>query len=279
MSAGQNSARSARSEGRFDTDAAERVLRRAIELAEPREHAWSDGGMAEQALVEAAEELGIDPSSVRLAAAEERLGLLREGSGGALDRLAGPSEVTASALVATPAADTLADADRWLRRHASLRRRKHDTNTLVATYTRRDDFAAGVQRSIRSVLGREQLARVRHLRVAVTPVDDQQSAIALVGDLSTNRNATVAAGSSIAGAGSVLSVAGALSETGILWLGVPASIAAGLGVLRWRAAGLDDVRSELDGVLRRVVADDVEPGVITEVRDRLRSQWSRPSAG
>ncbi len=277
-SAESTSAESTSADSRFDREAAERVLRRAIHLADAAERSSADDGLAEQALIEAAEELGLDAGAVRLAAAEERLGLLHDGHGGVLDRLAGPAEVTASALVESSAADTMAHADEWLRRHGSLRRRRHDPEALVATYTRRSDFAANVQRSVRSVLGREQLDKVRHLKLAVAAVDDDHSAIVLVGDLSTDRSATAAAGLSIAGIGSAFSVAGAFTGTGILWLGVPASIAAGFGVLRWRVAALADVRGALDGVLGRVVAADTEPGVISEVRDRLRSQWSRPAA-
>lgn len=278
MSGESNRAEFDRAAGPFDRDAAERVLRRAIALADTAERSYADDGLAEQALVEAAEELGVDASTVRLAAAEERLGLLRAGHGGVLDRLAGPPEVTASALVGSNATDALAHADQWLRRHGSLRRLRLDPDALSATYTRRSDFAASVQRSVRSMLGREQLARVNRLKVAVAAVDDDRSAIVLIGDLSTDRAATAAAGASIAGLGSALSVAGAIAETGLLWLGVPVSIAAGLGVLRMRVASLAGVRGTLDGVLGRVVADDAEPGVVAEVRNRLWSQWSRPAA-
>lgn len=272
-SAGSNSAGS-----RFDREAAERVLRRAIALADSAERAAVDDGLAEQALVEAAEELGLDAGTVRLAAAEERLGLLPKGHEGVLDRLAGPAEVAVTTLVGWSAPDVMAHADQWLRRHGSLRRSRLDPDGLFATYTRRTDLAASVQRSVRSVLGREQLVGVRNLKLAVAAVDDDHSAVALIGDLSTDRAAVAAAGASIAGLGSVLCVAGAFAETGLLWLGVPVSIAAGLGVLRMRVASLAGVRGTLDGVLGRVVAADDEPGVITEVRDRLRSQRSRPAA-
>jgi hypothetical protein len=66
-----------------------------------------------------------------------------------------------------------------------------------------------------------------------------------------------------------------LSGTGWLWLGVPASVAAGAGLVRWRAHGVPDVESALQGVLDRVVALDVPAGVLTDVRERLLAGITR----
>ena len=97
--------------------------------------------------------------------------------------------------------------------------------------------------------------------------------MALVADLELDRALAVTGGSSVAGVGSAIA---ALSQVPWHWLGVPASVAAGAGVLRWRARGVPDVELALQGVLDRVVALDVPPSVLADVRERLLSTRSRP---
>ncbi len=260
----------------FDRDAAQRVLRRALELAERDLAPTEVDGISEQALIEAAEELGMDARSVRRAAAEERLGVL-EGETRAVDRLAGPAVVSATRIVALPAAELFEVADQWMRRSGALRRRRFDASSLVADYARRSDPLAGVQRTARTVRGQEHLGRVRRLRVVVQPVDPHRSVVALVADLELERTVAVTGGSTVAGAGSTLSLIEVLSGAPWWWVGVPASVAAGFGVLRWRARGVPDVELELQGVLDRVAdADGSAPGVLADVRDRLLAGLGRP---
>ncbi len=251
------------------------MLKRAVELSERDEPEVHGDGISEQALTEAADELGLDVGAVRRAAAEERLGVLG-GERRLLDRLAGPACISATRVVERPASELFGVVDQWLRRDGVLRRRRLDDRTMSAEYSRRSDPAASFQRFVRSVRGREQLGRVRRLRVVVRAVDDDRSVVALVADLELERTVTVGAGSSVAGVGSALSVAEAVTGTRWLWLGVPASAAAGLGVLRWRAAGLPDVEAALQGVLDRVAVHEPTAGVLADVRDRLRSGLTRP---
>jgi hypothetical protein len=259
----------------FDRDAAARVLRRALELAERDLSSVPADLVSEQALVEAADELGVDPLAVRRAAAEERLGVLASTSH-PLDRLVGPPGVSATRVVERPAPEVIGLVDTWLRRNGTLRRRTLDEHALVATYTRRSDLIAGVQRTARSVRGEEHLGRVRRLQLVVRPVDDGRSVVALVADLELERTAAVAGGSSVAGAGSAVAMVEALGGAPWLWLGVPASVAAGVGVLRWRAHGVPDVEAALQGVLDRAVASELPNGMLSDVRERLLAGWSRP---
>jgi hypothetical protein len=252
------------------------VLRRALELAERDLATTTHDGISELALIEAAEELGMDARCVRRAAAEERLGVLHDDTT-AIDRLVGPAVVSATRVVALPAAELFEVADQWLRRNGSLRRRRFDPATLVAEYARRSDPIAGLQRTARAMRGHEHLGRVRRLRVVVQPVDPHRSVVALVADLELERTVAVTGGSSVAGAGSTVAVVEALSSTPWWWLGVPASCAAGLGVLRWRARGVPDVELALQGVLDRVAeTDGTGPGVLADVRDRLLAGLGRP---
>lgn len=259
----------------FDRDAAQRVLRRALELAERDLLAEPSDLVAEQALVEAAEELGMDPATVRRAAAEERLGVL-DRSSRPLDRVAGPALVSATRFVERPAPALFETVDQWLRRNGVLRRRRLDPTALVGDYARRSDPVAGLQRTVRAVRGEEHLGRVRRLRVVVQPVDAERSVVALVADLEVERAATITAGSSVAGVGATVSVLEVASGTGWWWLGVPASAAAGLGMLRWRAHGVPDVETALQGVLDRVAAPEDTTGRLSDVRERLLAGFARP---
>lgn len=258
----------------FDREAAERILRRAIELADPGPGTSAASAVSEQALVEAAEELGVDPAVVRRASSEERLGLLEEGSGRG-DALVGPAAVTVARLVDGPAVATLERADRWIRRSGGLRRRRLSADALVADYARRSDVAASLQRALRTVTGREDLGRIRRLRALAHPVGDDRCVLALGADLGAERTATIAAGSSIAGVGSTVSLVEAVTSTPWLWAGVPLSLAAGVGVMRVRARTVPEVELVLEGVLERVAGGDVPAGVISEVRSRLLGGLTR----
>ncbi len=260
----------------FDRDAAERVLRRAIDLAELDVLAPSRQDISEQALAEAAEDLGLDVAAVRLAAAEERLGVLAQDSSN-LDRVAGPAVVSATRMIERPASELVEVVDQWLRRHGALRRRRLDERSLFAEYSRRSDPMAWVQRGARAVRGREHLRRVRRLRVVVQPVDTGRSVVALVADLQMERTAAVTGGSTVAGVGSAVSVLEVASSTAWWWLGVPASAAVGLGMVRQRARGVPDVEAALQGVLDRVVAGEADPGRLAEVRGRLLGGLPRPA--
>lgn len=260
--------------GDFDRDAAERILRRAIELGDDDASAHRDG-VSERALVEAAEELGVDAAVVRLAASEERMGLLRNDQQRG-DRLVGPGVVLVTRTIDAPAEELMERVDVWLRRHGALRRARKGVDPLVAEYTRRSDAAAGIQRTIRSFSGQEDLGELRRLRVLIHPVDERRSILALGADLQLERQLALYGGSGVAGVGSTVSVVEAFAMSPWWWAGVPASVATGFGIMRWRAAQVPDVEVALTGVADRVAAGDLPTGVIEDVRDRLLGGLMRP---
>ena len=250
----------------FDRSAAERILRRAVHLADQDDATTTDDGISEQALVEAAEELGVDVAVVRRAVQEERLGLLLEVRRFG-DALVGPGSLTVSRIVAGRSDQVLDRVDAWLRRLGALRRQRRDATS--ASYGRRGDVVASVQRATRSITGSEDLRRVRRLSVVATPIDPERCIVVIVADMQLERSLAVASGSGVAGVGSAVAVAEVVAWSPWFWLGVPVSMAAGCGLLVARAHGVPDVEASIEGVLDRVAAGELPPSVLGGVTERV----------
>jgi hypothetical protein len=165
--------------------------------------------------------------------------------------------------------DVLAHTDEWLRR-AAFRRRRFSPS--FAEYSRRGDPVAVAQRAVRSVGGHEGLGSVRQLRVTAEPIGADATVLALIVDLEPQRKLTLAGGGSVAGAGVTASAVEASLVTPWIWLGVPASVAAGYGILRARARTLPDIETALNGALDRIAAADLPPSALGGVRDQLTSR-------
>lgn len=250
----------------FDRDAAERVLRRAVRLAEHDDHGVEQGGVSEQALIEAAEELGVDVEVVRRAAVEERLGLLVDGRRRG-DQLVGVGRIRVHRDVPGTPEQAIELVDAWLKRIGSFRRQRGDAGS--AQYARRGDPTAWAQRGARAVRGSQDLRRVRRLQVVATPMGRDRSLVVLDADLELERQLAVASGAGVAGAGSTVAVVEALVWTPWFWLAVPASVAAGTGVLVARAHGVPDVEASLEGLLDRVDAGERPTSVLGDVTGKV----------
>ena len=249
----------------LDKEAAERVLRRAVELGDGA----ADGGDQDfdpAVLVAAAADLGVPAAAVHRAVAEERAGLLDE-EPSRLDRIVGPATVSAARVVGMEPAAVMGLADEWLRRVWGFRRLR--TTGTVADYRRRTDVVAGMQRSARSLTGRERTERVRRLRLLVHPLDADSSIVAVVVDVGSSRALAEAGGATVATGGSALSAAAALTWVPWAWVGVGASAAAGAGVMVARRSWVQGIDVELEAVLDRVEEGRRPPSVIGGLSDRL----------
>ena len=262
---------------RIDRDAAERVLRRAVELDDdPGE---GDDTFDTDVLEAAAGDLGVPTTAVHRALAEEQAGLLA-GDPGGLDRLAGPSAVSAARLVDGEPQEVMALVDAWLRRQWAFKRLR--ATPTVAEYRRRTDVVATMQRSARSLTGKENADKVRSVRVITHAAAADRTIVAVVVDLQASRTFAEVGGTFVAGSGTLMSVVSALSWAPWAWLGVPASAAAGAGVLATRRAWTRGIDTEIEGLLDRVEAGEEPPTVISGLTERLmgsgRGQQS-PGAG
>lgn len=251
----------------LERDAAERVLRRAVELVDAADAGSPHGGISVTALVEAADELGIDAAEVLRAVAEERLGLLDEQHSRS-DRLLGPADVVATRILPLPPAQALDRMDAWLRRDA-LRRTRQQADW--AEYRRRSDPAGSVLRATRGVQGDRGLDRVRRVRVVVSDLEGGRTLVGLVVDAGVGRDAAAAAGV-LAGSTGVATAAAnvAVDVPAWTWVALPASVAAGVGAVAARRAWVGGTAEELEALLDRAAAGEPPPGVLRSLRLRRR---------
>ena len=246
------------SEQNFDRDAAERVIRRAINLDDAAAPAAPDR-VSEMALSEAAEELGIDVTAVRRAAAEERLGMLRD-KATVSDRLVGPSTLLAVHPFEAPATEAFAAVDGWLTGTGGFRRVRLAQHGEV--YHRRKDPMAKAQRAVRSVSGRESLeAGITEVVLIVEPLDRESSLVGFVVDRTLGQKATLVSSGFIGGAGSLGSGLMALGPgPWPLWFGVPASALVATGIVAGRRAALRETDSNLNAILGSIARADGRSG-------------------
>lgn len=257
----------------LDRGAAERVLRRAVQL--DSDDADVGQRVSVQALLEAADELGIDRAEVRRAVVEEELGLLREEPRRS-DVLLGPERFVAARVIDGVPDEVSERIDAWLRRSRVLRRSRRpvpvDDSAGWVEYTRRTDPVAGAQRALHALQGSERLAHVSRVRVVVGALDEHRSVVGLLVDASRSRSNAAAGGSALAATGAAGSIAGLGAVAGI-WpaaIGVAAaSVAAGAGVMLGRKSYTADVDDELESVLDAVASGESPPSVIDGVTSRL----------
>lgn len=252
---------------RLDRDAAERVLRRAVALGD--QPGAEDDSFDVEVLIEAAGDLGVPAAAVQRAIAEEQAGLLA-GEPSRLDRLVGPAAISAARVVDLDASDALSLTDQWLRRQWAFKRvRAGDT---VAEYRRRTDMVASMQRTARSMSGKDNADKVRSLRVVVRELPSSASIVAVVVDLEASRSFAEMGAGVVAGGGTLMSTVATLtSDPLISWplVGIPASVALGAGVLVTRRAWTGGIDVALEGLLDRVESTEAPPTVIGGIATRL----------
>lgn len=260
---------------RLPRDAAERVLRRAVELGDQPGDA--DDSFDVEVLIQAAGDLGVPGTAVQRALAEEQAGLL-VGESSRLDRLAGPAAISVARVVELDSASALELTDEWLRRQWAFKRvRAGDT---VAEYRRRTDMVASMQRTARSMSGKENAEKVRNLRVVVRDLPTETGSsgaaiVAVVVDLETSKVFAEMGAGVVAGGGTLMSTVATVTNDSVglihAWplLGIPASAVMGAGVLVARRAWTGGIDVALEGLLDQVEARESPPTVIRGLTGRL----------
>lgn len=205
---------------RLDPDALDRVVRRAAELDEKAD----DEGIEVDAVVAAAEEVGISPAAIRTSVALERLG--PEPTGNRLDRVVGARSIMAERTMPFDAEEAFERLDHWLSKGHHLRREQR--RGFEAEWRRRNDLAAKTARSVKSFTGSAGLSTVRLIAAQVSAIDETSSIVRIMANRSVTRSTAIGVSggltaASIGGAAVFAAVAPPLAI-----IGIPGLAAAGV---------------------------------------------------
>lgn len=204
-----------------DEEALDRIIRRAQELDAGRS---PDGVVDDDALLAAAEEVGISADAMRQAMAIERIGPAP--SRQRTDRLVGPRRVVVERTLARPAEEVLDRLDEWLTSGHHLRRVERLDDGGV--WRKRSDVAASAQRAVKSLTGAASLGTVHLIEARVVAAGDGVALMRIEADRSGARSATLGAAGGIGGASLAGGAAAATMVPPLAVVAVPGLFVAGL---------------------------------------------------
>ncbi|MEX2583008.1 MAG: hypothetical protein WD766_07030 [Gemmatimonadota bacterium] len=243
----------------------EMVIRRAAEL-QAREAEAKDGeGMSEAEVVRIGRELGLSTRHLNQALAE--VGGVPGQESGALVKLYGPVQVSASRTVVGETAEVSRRLERYLveREYLAVLRRLPDRVVL----TRATGVAAAFGRGVSQVFSRSPLLKVSGLEMAVHALEEGYSYVTLSTSLRGNRLATAAGsmlggGSTAAATGAVLGIA--IAPPAAL-LGLPV-LGGAIAIGHFYYKGLvQETQIQLESLLDRLEHGELPPPV---------TRWSAP---
>lgn len=246
----------------LDADAAQRVLRRANELA-GRGDQLVDGYQPE-AIISAALEVGIPERVARESLAIERLGPAPDSHRG--DGAFGSATVWEQRVVALPSDVVLGLLDEWLVNGHHLRRLSRSAEELECSH--RDDLVAGVRRRLSGLVGEGRLARARSVRASVRPIDEQHTVVRVVVDRGFHRRAALLGGWTLGVGGVSLVVVGALVAAPLLLIAVPVAVVGG-GLIWSSRRQSERFARELMRLFDAVAQSRPPRGIVSGVRRRL----------
>jgi len=213
-------------EGPLDAQVVARILRRASELELQQSEMGADIGIAEAALIEAAEEAGMSVTAVKCSIALERLGPVPARRLG--DRIVGPSSVYAEGEIDARARDALMRVDGWLVNGHHLRR--DVLRPDHGEWSKRSGVVGVAVRSIRGATGEGKLGDFARVDASARDIGDDRSMVRVSVDRAHNRRLVGGTGTMVA-VGGVTAVGLAAAAAGpVLLLGLPVAVAAGIGV-------------------------------------------------
>lgn len=260
----------------LDPDAADRVLRRAGDLADDDAGHTADaemiaaGGIEPEAIISAAIEVGIPERAVRQSLAIEQLGPLPQAR--RLDSVAGSAAVWVQRVVELPPDEVLDLLDRWLVGGHHLRRERQRPDQME--WSRRDDVFGGLRRSVRGLSGEGRLGRVGRVHAAVRPVDPGQTVVRVTADRHTHRRAAVAGGSTLAVGAATVGVVGIVMTAPIAFAAIPVGVAGGF-VFSSSRSEADRFERELERLLDDIERSRAPEGMLGGIKRRLSPRRRR----
>ena len=239
---------SAVTERLLDRETVERVLRRASDLADIDEAVLVElGGVSEQALLDAAVEIGLPAAAVRRALAVERLDPSPRPHIG--DRFVGAGVVAVDAEVLGSASGVLARLDAWLVDGHHLRRDRLRDGRGV--WSKRRGIVGRTVRTVRLATGEGQLGGVRRVSASASDTGTGTTVMRVEVDQSSARG-TTAAGTVVAALATASSIVLAVVAGPLFLVAAPIGLAAVVGVAGGGRARADAVALEIDRVLDAV---------------------------
>ncbi len=252
----------------LDHDTVGRVLRRASDLADGGSDALPPpGGVSEQALVEAAAEVGIPLVAVRRALAIERLDPLPRQRAG--DRIVGAAVVAVDAEVVGTATEVLARLDSWFVDGHHLHR--HRLRGGHGQWTKRRGLVGRTVRTVRGAIGEGQLGRMSRVDVSTGDTGIGTTVVRVEVDRSRDRRMATATGTAVAAMATAGTVALAAATAPMLLVAAPLGLAAGVRVAASGRKKATAIAGEVDRVLD-AVEERVSP-------TRLRTDVARRMVG
>ena len=251
----------------LDREAAERVLRRASELAGvDADDPLALGAIDEHTLVVAAVEAGIPAQAVRRAIAIERLGPVPPAHVG--DPLVGPTIVIDEQELPGRADDVLRRIDTWLVAGHHMRRvRLRDGR---GEWTKWTGLVGTTLRTVRHATGEGYLGDLQRIVATVRDTGNGTCVVRVEADRRRDRTARVASGVAVGGAAAAGVVGVALVTAPLVLLAAPVAIAAGCGIAATGRGRAKRVVLELDRVIE-AVDQQVEPARLrADVYRRVR---------
>ncbi|MCU0625885.1 MAG: hypothetical protein MUF21_05270, partial [Gemmatimonadaceae bacterium] len=183
----------------LDRAAVERVLARAAELQVQATAGDATDAISEAQLLEIGREVGIAPTALRQALAEERTRVTLAPESGLAARVAGPALVSASRVIPLAPAVVLATLERWLREDYDLREKRRYEGRR--TWEHRANGRARLSKALKGNAAAHAVANASEVGVTVTALGDGRSAVRFDCDVRGARQGRIAGGLALAGGG------------------------------------------------------------------------------
>jgi hypothetical protein len=232
-----------------------------------------DDAISEARLIEIANEVGIDPAHIQLAAAEERARAPMPEERGLAVALAGPSWSAGRRTVRGTVPETLQAIERWMHKEERLSVQRRFPDRL--TFERRESAAVALDRALNLTGRKFDLSRASYVAATVVAADPGRVVVRIDADQRQGRR------SALIGALVAAMAAGAIALGWLLVMfmiiGVPASFAALLVASTAVPLGLGALVGGLIVRGFRRSRERVQLG-IEQLLDRLEHEGMPPTA-
>jgi len=250
----------------IDHETVARIIRRATELAGPVQPDAAYAGISRNALVAAANEVGIPAAAVLRSIAVERLGPGPEVH--VTDRLFGAAVVAVDDEIAGSPDDVLRRIDAWLVEGHHLRRDRIRNGR--GEWSKRSGLVGVTVRRLRVATGEGRLGEFRQVTAAAEDIGTGSTAVRVMVDRTSSRRAATASGAvaAVGGAGGIIAAA---TLGPVALVAAPLVVIGAVGMARTGSSRARRTATEVERMLE-AVADHQPPS-------RLRTEVARRVVG